>query len=410
MMRSGLRSVLAFVGLVARRFAFVRGAQVAGSLAFTTLLSLVPLLAVALVLITKFQLFSSLGEELRHFLLANLLPEKAGRMIATYAVQFSQKAARLTIVGGLFLFVTALMMIATIDRAFNRIWSDAPHRFGPRRLLTYAAVLIVGPVALGASLVATTYLVTASLGVVNEPPWVTKLFYRTLPVVFLAVLFAFLYYAVPSRRVDWRHAAAGGAFAALAFVLMQRLFGFYVAQFPTYALIYGAFATVPIFLLWLYLSWTVVLLGALVTALLPEHLGGVRVTRDYPGRSCHAALMILGTLARSGTTAGRSVVDLAAAACIAVDETETLLAQMRLAGWVVPIDDDRWLATRALSAISLSEVFERFAFDPRAWPEARNAAQHRLRRRMIELGACSTQALQVPLGAILEERDELAAP
>lgn len=403
MIASGLRAFGAFVALVLRRFRAVRGAQVAGSLAFTTLLALVPLVAVGLVLISKFQLFASLGTELRGFLLAYLLPDKAGRMIAGYTGQFSQKAAGLTIVGALALFATALMLVATIDRAFQRIWAEREHRFDPRRVLAYAAVLVFGPVALGASLAATTYLLRASLGLVNEPLWVTALFYRTVPIVFLATLFAFLYFAIPNRRVDWRHAAVGGLFAALALVLMQRLFGLYLAKVPTYTLIYGTFATIPIFLVWLYLSWTVILFGALVTALLPEHLAGVRPTRPHPGRALRAALIVLRTLARAGWHGeGVSVHRLAAAAAIAVIEAEDLLAHMRLLGWVVPFDEDRWLPSRSLHAIRLSEVFDAFALDVGAWPEPHGATDAELKRRIAQAVSANSPRLASPLAVVLD--------
>jgi membrane protein len=259
-----------FLSRCIARFREERCAQAAASLAFTTLLALVPLLTVALVLISHFELFSGLGMALRKFLLANMLPEKAGKVIATYALQFTQKTGRLTILGTGMLILTALLLIFSIDRVLGRIWRVRQPRPIIRRILVYFGGLVVGPVVLGASVAAATYLMTASLGLVNEPVWVNELVLRMLPALLLAALCALIYYAMPNRPVAPRHAAAGGVVAALGFTLVQRGFGVYVASFPNYTLIYGAFSALPIFLVWLYLSWLAVLAGALTAAVLGE--------------------------------------------------------------------------------------------------------------------------------------------
>ncbi len=252
------------------RFREERCAQAAASLAFTTLLALVPLLTVALVLISHFDLFSGLGTALRNFLLTNLLPEKAGKVIASYALQFSQKTGRLTMLGTGMLVATALLLLLSIERVFGRIWRVKEPRPLLKRIIVYLGVLILGPVVLGASVAATTYLLTASLGLINEPKWVTNLFLKILPALLLAALSGLLYFAMPNRPVAARHAIVGGVVAALGFTFVQRGFGLYISAFPSYTLIYGAFATVPIFLVWLYLSWLVVLVGALATAVLGD--------------------------------------------------------------------------------------------------------------------------------------------
>ncbi len=253
-----------------RRFREERCAQAAASLAFTTLLALVPLLTVALVLISQFDLFSGLGTALRNFLLANLLPEKAGKIIAAYALQFSQKTGRLTALGTGMLVVTALLLMFSIERVIGQIWRIKERRPVLRRILIYLGGLVLGPVVLGACVAVATYLVTESLGLINEPRWMTGLFLKILPTLMLAALCGLIYYAIPNRRVRPWHAIAGGLVAAFGFALVQRGFGYYIAVFPNYTLIYGAFAAVPIFLVWLYLSWLVVLAGALTAAVLGE--------------------------------------------------------------------------------------------------------------------------------------------
>jgi membrane protein len=157
----------------------------------------------------------------------------------------------------------------TIERAFDAIWKVRKQRPWLKRLGLHLLTLLLGPLAFGGALASITFLATASFGLVDEPHWVRIAFSETLPLVFLALLFGLLYWALPNRPVSRWHAGITGVLASLAFVGMHRLFALYVVKLPTYTLIYGAFAVVPTFLLWLYLSWSVILVGALVTAELP---------------------------------------------------------------------------------------------------------------------------------------------
>lgn len=252
------------------RFREERCAQAAACLAFTTLLALVPLLTVSLALISHFDLLSGLGTALHNFLLANLLPEKAGKVISAYALQFTQKTGRLTVLGTGMLVITALLLMFSIERVFSHIWRVKQKRPLLKRTTIYLAGLVIGPVVLGACIAAASYLLTASLGLVNEPKWMTNFLLKALPALLLAALCGWIYFAMPNRPVSPWHAVAGGVVAALGFILVQRGFAVYVSAFTNYTLIYGAFATLPILLLWLYLSWLVVLAGALTAAVIGE--------------------------------------------------------------------------------------------------------------------------------------------
>jgi len=130
--------------------------------------------------------------------------------------------------------------------------------------------LLLGPLLFGGSLVVTSFIASASFGLVEEPSWAKADLLNAVTFAVMVAMFALAYWAVPNRRIVPWHAACGGLLAALGFALMQRLFGLYVAKLPTYAVIYGAFAAIPIFLLWLYLSWAVILVGALIVAELPS--------------------------------------------------------------------------------------------------------------------------------------------
>lgn len=267
---------------VVRRFREERCAQTAAALSFATLLGLVPMLAVGAALIEILPFGIKLAAALEKFLLATLLPDKAGTVIAKYLGQFAHRAERVTWVGLAALAGTALLQMLTIEHTFNAIWQVQKRRPWLRRLGLHLLALLAGPLVFGGALASITFLATASFGLVDEPRWVRIAFSETLPLIFLAVLFSLLYWALPNRPVSRWHAGFSGAGAALAFVGMQRLFALYVVKLPTYTLIYGAFAAIPIFLLWLYLSWSVILVGALVTAELPGVAG--RLDRHAPRR------------------------------------------------------------------------------------------------------------------------------
>lgn len=261
------------VASVARRFRVERYAETAAALSFATLLGLVPMLVVGAMLIEilppSLKLEIKLFAALENFLLSTLLPEKAGAVIANYLGQFAHRAARVTWIGLAALALTALLQMLTIERAFDTIWKVQKRRPWLKRLGLHLLALFLGPLVFGGALASITFLASVSFGLVGEARWLRIAFSETLPLVFLALLFGLIYWALPNRSVVRWHAGLAGVLAALAFVGMQRLFALYVVKLPTYTVIYGAFSTVPIFLLWLYLSWSVILIGALLTAELP---------------------------------------------------------------------------------------------------------------------------------------------
>jgi len=175
-----------------------------------------------------------------------------------------------TLIGLSAVVATVYVLLLNIERAFNRVWGVSNSRVWWRRLRLYAAVLALWPLAVACVVFAISYAVTTSLGWVDEPSWLRNVLFKVMGLSVASMFFGGLYFAVPNARVAARDALWAGLFAALGFMLMQKAFGFYLSFFPTFTLVYGAFATVPIFLLWLYLSWAVVLLGVLVAVTLPE--------------------------------------------------------------------------------------------------------------------------------------------
>ena len=255
-----------------RRFGDEHCAQTAAALSFATLIGLVPMIAAAFALISFFPVGAGLGSALEKFLLANLLPEKAGAIIAKYIGQFASRAGRVTFLGIVVLGATALMQMLTIERAFNHIWRVKSKRPLLRRLAMHGLALLLGPLVFGASLAAISFVTSISFGFIDEPVWVNRFVLRAmLPFIFMSALFGLLYWIVPNKPVNAWHAAFGGAMAAMGFAGLQELFALYIATgFKVNAMVYGAFSAIPVFLVWLYASWSVILVGALIVAELPQ--------------------------------------------------------------------------------------------------------------------------------------------
>lgn len=358
--------LIELVKIVARRFYEDRCLQIAASLTFTTLLSIVPLVTVALTLISAFPVFGKMSEALQRFVLGHMLPESAGA-IATYTEQFAANAAKLTAVGVAFLVITAFMLLVTIERAFNDIWRVSRPRPVFQRALIYWTLLTVGPVLVGASLSLTSWLVSLSLGLVSDIPGAGLALLKTMPVILTSLALALLYLAMPNRRVAFRDALLGGLLAGLVFEAMKRGFAFYVMQFPTYKLVYGAFASIPIFLLWVYLSWLVVLSGAVVVAVLPEWCARAGRMRSAPGDDFFAALQILRILwhaHRKGEVVGLSVLHNAIKAH--VERIEAILDKMTGANWVSRVVPAGWVLDRDPETIKVGDVYRLFVFSAEA--------------------------------------------
>ena len=370
------RKFLGFLRFIAHRFADDRCAQIASSLTFTTLLSLIPLITVTVTVFAAFPVFTELMTQIKIFMLMNMVPEVAGKVITVYMTQFSNKAAKLTMLGIVGLTITALLLIYTIDRAFNVIWRVRRPRSVLQRFLTYWAVLTIGPIIIGASLSVTYYVVSFSLGYVKHIPLLGPTTLKLLPVGLMSLAFTLLYLAVPNRYVPWKHALVGGVFAGLTFELMKRIFGWYVGSFPTYTFVYGAFATFPIFLLWIYLSWLVILLGAVIAATLSHWRGGTWQLSRAPGWQFADALRLLQALANAQQAGhSASLAWLSRHVELGLEEMEALLERLAQANIVRRMNKDTWLLSRAPQDISTADVFRLFVFDSESTADDGDAYQ-----------------------------------
>ncbi|MEJ1959313.1 MAG: YihY family inner membrane protein [Nitrosomonadales bacterium] len=356
-----LRHLLHFIAV---RFKQDRCAQMAASLTFTTLLSLVPLITIALTLFSAFPVFEDFAEQIKKFLLSNMMPETGGKMISLYVEQFAESAAKLTAVGIVLLALTAMLMMHTIDEAFNTIWSISRPRTLMQRVLIYWGVLTLAPLLIGGSLSLTSWLTGMSVGYAKQIPQFDVVMLKVVPVLLTTIAFSLLFRVVPNRFVPLRHALVGGAVSAAAFETMNHAFAYYISHFPTYKLVYGAFASIPIFLLWIYLSWLTILLGALIASSL-SHWRGNPVQTVTATTRLYYALRILKTLSEglhNGTVLSTPALSIKLR--IGFDTLEAILEELARAKIVRKLAGKGWAMIRDTEHIQVSELYRVFVFDP----------------------------------------------
>ena len=334
------------------RFREDRLGMSASSLTFTTTMALVPFFTVALALFTAFPIFSKLQANLQAWLVQSLVPEAIARQVLGYLTQFAGKASRLGFVGLAALVVTALALVLTIDRTLNGIWRVRRPRPLAQRVLIYWAAITLGPLLLAVSLSTTTWVLTASRGLVGAPGGALGglgLLVDLFEFLLLAAALMALYRFVPNTPVRPLHAMVGGIFGALGLEVAKRLLAWYISLVPTYSVVYGAFATVPILLVWIYMAWVIVLLGAVVTAYLPSLLAGPRRRPTPHGWQFQLAVEALQQLDAARVTArrGLSATELADAMAVDLLQLEPVLQTLVQLDWIGRLNEiDDALGTR----------------------------------------------------------------
>ena len=323
-----------------KRFRDDRLGLTASSLTFTTTIALVPLITVALAIFTAFPMFGKLQGVLQKWLVESLVPDNISRQVLGYLTQFAGQASRLGTLGVIVLLVTTLALMATIDRTLNGIWRVRARRPLGRRVLLYWSSMTLGPLLLGASVTMTSLAVSASKGLIGAVPGGVTFLLDLVQYAMLAAGTAALYHYVPYTHVKWSHAWVGGIFVSTAMEVTKKLLVLYLGKVPTYSVVYGTFATMPILLVWTYLAWVIVLLGAVITAYLPTLRSGVVRGDLGPGWRFQLALETLQGLhrARSGPAKGRTVTELAAAAQVSHLGIEAALEPLLKLDWVARID------------------------------------------------------------------------
>ena len=323
------------------RFREDRMGLTASSLTFTTSIALVPFFTVALAVFTAFPMFSKLQGALQAWLIQSLIPDNIARQVLGYLTQFSRQANKLGVAGLAVLLVTAIAMILTIDRTLNGIWRVRKIRPLTQRVLIYWAAITLGPLMLAASLALTSYVLSASRGLVGALPISLRFLLDLAQFLMVAGGVAALFRYVPNTYVKWSHAWVGGIFVAAGMELAKKALTLYLSAVPTYSLVYGAFATLPILLVWIYVSWVIVLMGAVIAAYLPSLLAGMPRRGSAHGWQFQLAIEVLQQLhtAHHSTHKGVSASQLAERLQVDVLQLEPVLETLLSLDWAGQLDE-----------------------------------------------------------------------
>ena len=325
------------------RFADDRLGQTAGALTFTTLIALVPLLTVALAVVTAFPVFDQFQTVLQRWLVESLIPESISRQVLGYLTQFTTKASRLGTLGFAALMLSAVALILTIDRSLNTIWRVRQQRAWGQRLLLYWAALTLGPLLVAAGLVTMASVISWSGGSLRYQGPGVKMALGMLEFLLLWGGISGLYRFVPNTHVAWRPLLVGSFFTALVLEAARSGLTFYLASMPTFSLVYGTFATVPILLVWIYTTWVVVLLGAVLVASWPALVNdSSSADEEQAGRGFTLALGCLRLLeqARLQSAGGRDVPRLAQQLGAEAWEVDQVLGLLQQLDWVGRLSED----------------------------------------------------------------------
>ncbi|OZB71048.1 MAG: ribonuclease BN [Thiomonas sp. 14-64-326] len=342
-------TLLASLRTLARRFAQDNLAQTAGSLTFTTLISLVPLLTVVLAVFTAFPAFDRMQGQIQAHLAQTMLPDGISDKVYHYLSDFAAKAKSLGVVSVVFLIVTATSMMLTVDRALNAIWRTPRPRSLAQRVLLYWAGFTLGPLVLGASIGLMSFVAGAHRGLLHHLPGGASALLSFASWAVMAVALAALFRFIPNTEVRWRDALIGGFVAALAFSLGGRALAWYFSTVTTYTAVYGTFAALPLLLLWIYFSWIAVLVGAMIAAYLPSlRVRAIRLD-GYAGAEFLNAVQVLKLLhgARLAPDCGLPADQLSKRLRIDPLQLQDLLTVLERLGWIgkvaaKPRSPSRW--------------------------------------------------------------------
>ncbi len=386
---------------ITRRFFEDHCIETAGSLTYTTLLSLVPVITVTLTVLAPFPFFAQLVEQAKLFIERNLVPEVSARMISVYMEQFAGNAAQLTTLGLVLLGVTGLLLISTIDSTFNTIWRTRRKRSWLKRWLVYGILLVLGPVLIGASLMLTLFLIHWVGRFDHVLPLFHDFLLKMVPILLSTLALFLAYRLAPKRHVPSLHAWIGALVAAILFELVKRAFVIYVSLVPTYRLIYGTFASVPIFLLWIYCCWMVVLIGAEISATLSYFRTGKGTTDSTPIEQLGEALALLQALIRADWTAQKlSLRELRRLVPMPIDHAEDILDRLIESGWVRESSGSYSLA-RPAGEITLDEVYRQFALEGQLHNLTNNPHLNIILRN---LETYIEQGMRIPLSKFFSEQ------
>ena len=351
--------VQSFAQFLWTRFLDDRCFETAGALAYTTLFALVPFSVVVFGILSAFPVFDSWSEQLTGFIFSNFVPSSA-RVVEDYLREFAASATKLTFSGIVALLVSLLLTMWSIESTFNRVWRVPTPRPRLLRFLVYWTLLTLGSLLAVASLAVTSYLFSLPvLSGVEQLDWGQRLLGLLPNLVELAV-FSFAYWLIPHRSLPFRYALAGGLFATVLFEVAKRGFAAYLLGVPTYDQLYGALAVAPIFMIWIYLSWVVVLLGASFAASLSAFRYQPRSLQLPAGMEMYGYLRLLGRMDQARRDGlGLHMLDLQAIEPMLTDDLlQRMLSGLSALNIVKRAEDGAWLLSRDLSTVTLGELHE----------------------------------------------------
>lgn len=351
--------VRAFFRFLARRFLDDRLFQAAGALSYTTVFALVPLSMVVFGVLSAFPVFGVWSDRLSDYVFANFVPS-AARSVETYLKQFSANAGQLTVAGVIALVVSLLITLNGIEAAFNRIWrvQAARPRFG--RFLVYWTVFTLGALMAAASLAISARFFALSLFQTAAGGVLQKFLLRLAPMAIELVMLATIYKVVPHRTVRWPHAIAGALLAMIVFELVKWGLGLYLGSFGSYSRIYGTLAAVPIFLLWIYLSWVAALLGASFASSISAFRYQPTAMRLPPGYEIYGLIRLLARFSEARRHGRGLHIDqiLRLEPMLTDALVQQMLAQLAGISVVRRAEDGEWLLARDLDELSMAELYE----------------------------------------------------
>ena len=345
-------SVRRYLSLLVSQCIVDQCTKTAAALTFNTLLALVPLVAIGLLVLKSMALYPDMVNQVQALLIQVFSPDLSAN-IERYLLAFANKASGLANLSILIFFVTALLTLNTIDRTLNGIWHVKLQRGWLLTLLIYLGILLFAPLAIGFSLAVTTYII--SLPYISDALLQTGLqtdLVEMLPSVFAIITLTLLYKTVPNVHVAWRHALVGGFVATLLIELAKKSFTLYLTWFPTYELVYGSIAAIPLLLLWIYVSWIVVLLGAQLAYVLGQER---RIHQDQ-GPQLVVALQLLQVLRRA--SAGLTALQLQRCGDWNGVAVLDALGRLRRAGIITRSYWGRWELSSELGELSLYDLYQ----------------------------------------------------
>jgi len=325
-----------------QRFTEDRLGQTAGALTFTTTIALVPLITVALAVITAFPLFDQFQNVLQRWLIESLIPDTISRQVLGYLTQFTTKASRLGVVSFAALMFSALALVFTIDRSLNAIWRVNKTRPWGQRVLLYWGALTLGPILVAAGLVTMASVILWTGGSLRSQSPAMKQALDVLEFVLLWGGISALYRFVPNTHVPWRQVLVGSLGTTLVMEIARSLLTWYLARMSTFSLVYGAFATVPILLVWIYMTWSIVLLGAVLLASWTSLTMGHLRDPQLPGADFQLALDTLRELnnSRVGKSYGAGLRELSVRLNADPLQMQQVLEQLQQLDWVGLLNED----------------------------------------------------------------------